>query len=83
MIHAPPTSDILHSSVHFHVLLLQFRQQRITRLFRISKQHGCIRVEEDGVVYRRISNPQRTLHHYYLCENHISSFETHLHMHFT
>lgn len=83
MIHAPPTSDMLHSSAQFHVLLLQFRQQCITRLFRISKQHGCIRVEEDGVVYRCISDPQRTLHHYHLRENHISCFETRLQMHFT
>lgn len=60
------------SSAYVYILLLQFRQQCIAGLFRISKQHGSVRVVEDGVVYRRISNTQRPLHHYYLHQSHIS-----------
>lgn len=62
----------IQTSACFRILLLQFRQQRITCLFCVSKQHSSVRVVEDGIVHCSIPNTQRPLHHYHLHQYHIS-----------
>lgn len=41
-------------------------EQRIASLFGVSKQHGCVGVVENWVVYRGVANTHRPLHYYHL-----------------
>ncbi len=48
------------------IVLLELPEESVARLLGVSKEHGRVLVEEDGVVHSCVAHTQGALHHHHL-----------------